>query len=112
MASLGTTQDSADQPRKGPRSCLEMTTLRLSGRLERDIVLLFVEQLSALTQADHPAQIHLEAAEVCDSQATTVLVDALRQTAERIGTLEITDPPKELEQQLAAGAPLFRLVRS
>ncbi|MCK6550324.1 STAS domain-containing protein [Myxococcota bacterium] len=76
------------------------TLLTLTGQVERDIAALFLEQLAAMEREDAPVVLDLEEAEVDDASIATMLVDHIRQTAARVGTVRIIRPPQVIAHVL------------
>jgi ABC-type transporter Mla MlaB component len=74
--------------------------LTLKGTIERDIAALFIEQLSSFSKEDAPLVLDLEEAEIEDASVAAMLVDYLRQTAARVGSVQILRPPQVLAHGL------------
>jgi anti-anti-sigma regulatory factor len=71
-----------------------MSLIHLEGDVDPDVAALFVEQLAQLQQEDLPVTVDLSEAEVKDGPTCALLVDALRQTARRLGGLQVLEPPQ------------------
>lgn len=83
------------------------TLLSLAGEIERDVAALFIEQLAGLEREDAPIVVDLEEAEIEDATVAATLVEHLRQTAARVGTVRLLRPPQILAHALyRVGAPL------
>jgi ABC-type transporter Mla MlaB component len=76
------------------------TFLTLKGQIERDVAALFIEQLSALGREDAPLILDMADADIEDSRVCTMLVDYIRQTAERVGSVQILHAPQILAHSL------------
>jgi ABC-type transporter Mla MlaB component len=76
------------------------TLLVLKGQIERDVAALFIEQLAGLGREDAPLTIDMEDADVEDSSVATMLVDYIRETAHRVGAVQIVRPPQIIAHSL------------
>jgi ABC-type transporter Mla MlaB component len=72
------------------------TLLSLKGEIERDVAALFIEQLAGLDREDAPVILDMVDADIEDAGVAAMLVDHIRQTAERVGTVQILRPPQIL----------------
>ena len=70
--------------------------LRIEGEVDADVAALFVEQLAQVEPEDRPVTLDLAEADLEDAVACAALVDAIRQTARRIGDLQVIEPPQVL----------------
>lgn len=70
--------------------------ITLSGQVERDVALLFVEQLAAFDRDDAPLTIDMEDADIEDGVVAAMLVEHIRQAAERVGAVRLLRPPQVL----------------
>lgn len=77
-----------------------MTTLTLKGQLERDVAALLIEQLAGLGREDAPLTLDMGEADIDDAGVATILVDHIRQTAQRVGAVQILRPPQVLAHGL------------
>lgn len=77
-----------------------MSLIHLEGEVCPDVAALFVEQLAQLHTEDAPVTVDLSEAEVVDAATCALLVDALRQTARRLGGLQLLEPPQVLAHGL------------
>ena len=77
-----------------------MSVINLEGDVDPDVAALFVEQLAQLQQDDLPVTLDLSGAEITDAATCALLVDALRQTARRLGGLQVREPPQVLAHGL------------
>lgn len=77
-----------------------MTTLALKGEVGRDIAALFVEQLASLTTADAPLTLDMCEADVEDAQVTALLIEAIRQAALKVKSVQLLEPPQVLAHGL------------
>ncbi len=88
--------------------------LTLEGLLDREMAALLVEQLSELGPEDRPVTLDLTLVDLEDAAVTALLVDALRQTARRVGELKLLRPPQVLAHSLyrvgALGKSTLQLV--
>jgi hypothetical protein len=76
------------------------TVLTLKGQVERDVAALFVEQLAGLGKEDAPLILDMREADVEEARVCTMLVDHIRQTAERVGAVQILHAPQILAHAL------------
>ncbi len=77
-----------------------MNTITLKGEIEHDIAALFVEQLAALSQEDTPLTIDMSQADIDEAKIVAELVKRIRETAARIGSLTLLEPPQVLAHGL------------
>lgn len=73
-----------------------MPKLTLEGQVEADVAALFVEQLAGVSKDDVPLTLDMSDAELEDGAVTATLVEAIRAAAERLGSLQILEPPQVL----------------
>jgi ABC-type transporter Mla MlaB component len=76
------------------------TLLELKGQIERDVAALFIEQLAALGREDAPLTIDMADADVEDASVATMLVDYIRETARRVGSVQIVKAPQVIAHAL------------
>ncbi len=77
-----------------------MTTLALTGDVDRDIAALFIEQLAGLTTADAPLTLDMAEADVEDAQVCALLIEAIRQAALKVRSVQLIEPPQVLAHGL------------
>jgi ABC-type transporter Mla MlaB component len=77
--------------------------LALSGWIEADVAALFVEQLAGLSSLDAPLSLDLRQARLDDPRIAAMLAEGIRQTAQRIGAVEVIGAPTALRKALEGG---------
>ena len=73
-----------------------MSTLTLSGTVDPAVAALFVEQLSQASPEAGPLSINLRDADIEHADVVATLTEALRETAKRLGSLQVIAPPQVL----------------
>jgi anti-anti-sigma regulatory factor len=76
------------------------TVLTLKGQIERDVAALFIEQLAGMDREDAPLVLDMGDADIEDSRVATMLVEYIRQTAQRVGHVQILRAPQILAHSL------------
>ncbi|MFO0727066.1 MAG: STAS domain-containing protein [Myxococcota bacterium] len=77
-------------------------SLTLRGHVEADVAALFAEQLAELTEGDKPVALDFSSARIGEERATEILTEAIRQTAERLGSIQVVGAPTALRTALRA----------
>jgi ABC-type transporter Mla MlaB component len=80
-------------------------SLTLRGLVEADVAALFAEQLALLTESDKPVALDFAQARLEGDRAAAILTEAIRQTAERLGAIQVVGAPTALRTALRALPP-------
>jgi hypothetical protein len=75
-------------------------SLTLKGLVEEDVAALFIEQLAQLTPQDAPIRLELAQAKLANEEVAASIADHIRQTAKRIGAVEVVGAPTALARAL------------
>ena len=73
-----------------------MPTLKLTGEVSVEAATAFAQKLAALSPNDENLNVDLSEADLTDGQATARLVQAIRQTARRLSSIHVLEPPQAL----------------
>ena len=74
--------------------------LRVEGLIDRDVAALLREQLSGLSPSKEGNRVDLGEADIEDAVVVSLLIEALRDTAQRLGSLEVVGAPQVLAHGL------------